>query len=234
MLPSGAWFETPSEPGAKNVLFTSQWENYPREASVPLRGRARGVALLLAGSTNPMQSRFENGEVVVSYADGSTTRLALENPTNWLPIEEDYFFDDFQFRIDATTRLPTRVNLKTGEVRALEAGTGQAVPRRRGRRPVGGALAVEPRHERGAARPRRGRQRQVGERRVVHAEERGGPVEDPGRVEHRDQREEPAGGVGEGGDQSRRVGGRDLRDGAGDAHRRSRPPGGAFCLCTIA
>jgi hypothetical protein len=140
MLPSGAWFETPSEPGVKNVVFTSQWENYPRAADVPLRGRARGVLLLLAGSTNHMQSRFENGEVVVTYADNSTARLALENPTNWWPIEEDYFFDDFQFRIDATTRLPTRVNLKTGEVRVLELA---AFKGRGGKIPGGAATVLE-------------------------------------------------------------------------------------------
>jgi hypothetical protein len=84
----------------------------------------------MAGSTNPMQSRFENGEVIVTYSDGSTTRLALENPTNWWPIDQDYFIDDFQFR--RWEPLPTRVDLKTGKVRVLDfvrfKGQGRTVP----------------------------------------------------------------------------------------------------------
>ena len=54
--------------------------------------------LLLAGSTNHMQSRLDNGEVVITYADGSTERLALHNPTNWWLIDQDYFIDDYAFR----------------------------------------------------------------------------------------------------------------------------------------
>ena len=56
--------------------------------------------------------RIDNGEVIVTYVDGSTERLALENPTTWWPIEQDYFVDDYQFRLNAP--LPTRVDLKTG------------------------------------------------------------------------------------------------------------------------
>jgi hypothetical protein len=118
-LPNGVPFATPGEGSAKNVLFTSQWDNYAREATVPLAGRARHLFLLMAGSTNHMQSRFENGEVLATYADGTTARLALENPTTWWPIQEDYFLDDFQFRFGAA-ELPTRVDLKTGRIRELQ------------------------------------------------------------------------------------------------------------------
>ena len=52
---------------------------------LPLDGSAGHVYLLMAGSTNSMQSRFDNGEVIVTYADGTTARLALENPDNWWP-----------------------------------------------------------------------------------------------------------------------------------------------------
>lgn len=129
-LPTGVSFATPGPGTAPNILFVSQWDNYPREASVPLAGRARVVHLLMAGSTNAMQSRLDNGEVVVTYADGSTTRLALRNPETWWPIEQDFFVDDFQFRIE--TPLPVRVDLKTGEVRFLDRrsfkGQGRTVP----------------------------------------------------------------------------------------------------------
>jgi hypothetical protein len=136
-LPNGVPFATPTG-DAKNILFTTQWENYPHEATVPLAGRARGVELLMAGSTNHMQSHFENGEVVVTYVDGTTERLALENPSNWWPIQEDYFIDDFQFRRPGP--LPTRVDLKTGAVRVLDASTFKG---RGGRVPGGAATVLE-------------------------------------------------------------------------------------------
>lgn len=116
VLPNGVPFVTPAGAGM-NVLFTSQWANYPREATIGLSGRARGIYLLMAGSTGPMQSRFQNGEVIVTYTDGTATTLPLVNPTNWWPIDQDYFIDDFQFR--RPEPLPMRVDLKTGRVRVL-------------------------------------------------------------------------------------------------------------------
>lgn len=120
-LPDGTLFATPGPGDAPNVLFVSQWDNYPREATVPLRGHARQIVLLMAGSTNPMQSRIDNGEVVATYTDGTTARLALRNPETWWPVEQDYFLDDYQFRSDGP--LPIRVDLKTGRVRVLQAGS---------------------------------------------------------------------------------------------------------------
>jgi hypothetical protein len=121
ILPNGVPLATPGAPLAKNILFTSQWQNYPAAAVVPLSGRAREIYLLMAGSTGPMQSRLDNGEVVVTYQDGSTDRLALENPTTWWPIEQDYFIDDYQFRRPGP--LPIRVDLATGKVRVLDQTT---------------------------------------------------------------------------------------------------------------
>ena len=118
VLPQGVPFQTPGVGDARNVVFTSRWDNYPHEVAVPLAGKASHIYLLMAGSTNPMQSRFDNGEVIVTYADGMTERLALHNPTNWWPIDEDYFLDDFAFR--RPEPIPPRVNLKTGTVRVLE------------------------------------------------------------------------------------------------------------------
>jgi Domain of unknown function (DUF4450) len=123
-MPNGLPFKTPGETGAKNVVFTSQWDNYPREASVPLAGKSSHAYLLMAGSTGPMQSRFDNGEAVVTYTDGTTARLALNNPVNWWPIDQDYFLDDFAFRQNLTGEtpvpLPPRIDLKTGKVRLLD------------------------------------------------------------------------------------------------------------------
>jgi hypothetical protein len=135
-LPNGVTFATPTEPDTPNILFTSQWTNYPTAATVPLSGKARHGYFLMAGSTGHMQSRFDNGEVVVTYQDGSTNRLALHNPTTWWPIEQDYFLDDFAFR--RPEPIPPRVNLKTGAVRLLDAKTFKG----QGREVPGGAATV--------------------------------------------------------------------------------------------
>jgi hypothetical protein len=120
-LPNGIPLATPGESDGRNAIFVSQWDHYPKEVTLPLYGKARGIVLLMAGSTNHMQSRFENGEVAVTYADGSVERLRLENPTNWWPIEQDYFIDDYQFR--RPEPVPIRVDLKTGKIRVLDIAT---------------------------------------------------------------------------------------------------------------
>ncbi|MEY4387715.1 MAG: hypothetical protein RLY20_2998 [Verrucomicrobiota bacterium] len=129
-LPNGLPLATPGETAAKNIAFVSQWQNFPKELTVPLQGKSAHAFLLMAGSTTAMQSRFDNGEVVVTYADGTTARLALRNPETWWPIDQDYFIDDFAFRWSGP--LPPRVDLKTGKVRVLELesfkGRGGAVP----------------------------------------------------------------------------------------------------------
>lgn len=61
-----------------------------------------------------MQSRFDNGEIVVCYHDGSTRKLRLRNPENWCPIEQDYDNDGLAFHSGAQP--PYRVSLKTGKV----------------------------------------------------------------------------------------------------------------------
>ncbi|MDB5267511.1 MAG: glycogen debranching protein [Hymenobacter sp.] len=111
-LPEGVPLRTPGTAGVKNVLFVSQWDNYPHQATLPLRGRARRAVLLLAGSTNAMQSQFLNGEITITYADNTTTTLPLRNPGSWWPIEQDYLDDGFAFQTGAPK--PYRVHLKTG------------------------------------------------------------------------------------------------------------------------
>jgi hypothetical protein len=136
ILPNGVAFQTPSAAAAKNILFTSQWENYPHQVTLPLTGHASHAYFLMAGSTNFMQSHIDNGEVLVRYSDGSSARLALRNPENWWPIEQDYFIDDYQFPLAGP--LPPRVNLRTGEIRLLDPSTFKG----RGREVPGGAATV--------------------------------------------------------------------------------------------
>jgi hypothetical protein len=111
-LPWGTPLRTPGAAGEKNILFVSQWDNYANQATVPLGGKSSHAYLLMAGSTNPMQSQLVNGEVLVTYADGTTETLPLRNPENWAPIEQDYFQDDFAFTTGAPK--PFRLHLKTG------------------------------------------------------------------------------------------------------------------------
>jgi hypothetical protein len=115
VLPPGIPLATPGAGDEKNILLTSRWDNYPAEAIVPLSGRASHVYLLMAGSTHSMASRFDNGEVIVTYTNGSQERLALRNPTTWWPIDQDYLIDDFAFR--RPEPIPPRVDLKTAQVR---------------------------------------------------------------------------------------------------------------------
>jgi hypothetical protein len=112
--PFGLPFYSIEDPESPNVLFVSLWDNYPDRAEVPLNGKAAHAYLLMAGSTNHMQSHFVNGKVRVQYTDGSESVLDLVNPDNWVPIEQDLFIDDFAFQ--TVHARPYRVALKTGEV----------------------------------------------------------------------------------------------------------------------
>lgn len=106
-------FATPSAREVKNIIYTSQWDNYPKSATVPLSGKAQYAYLLMAGSTNHQQSQFTNAKIIVTYTDGSTDELPLINPGNWYPIEQDYLEDGFAFTTGAPR--PYRLLLKTGE-----------------------------------------------------------------------------------------------------------------------
>lgn len=119
ILPHGVPFRTPGAADAKNILFTSRWDNFPAEAVISLSGKASHLYLLMAGSTNSMQSRFDNGMITVTYADGTLEQLALHNPTTWWPIDQDYFIDDYGFR--RPEPIPPRVYLKSGRVLTVGA-----------------------------------------------------------------------------------------------------------------
>ena len=122
----GLRFHLPKE--GRNVLYTSLWDNFPNSITIPVSkehfvetsadmGTEASYSfayLLLAGSTNNMQSRIANGLVIANYADGSADTLQLINPYNWCPIEQDYYFDDHAFW--STSQHPYRVHLGSGKV----------------------------------------------------------------------------------------------------------------------
>lgn len=105
-------FEISGVPG-NNVVFTSQWSNYPDAVSIDLNGKAKHLYLLMAGSVHHMQIHMVNGIVKVKYSDGSRDSLQLISPDNWWPIEQDYYRDGFAF--DTRKPQPPRLYLKTGE-----------------------------------------------------------------------------------------------------------------------
>jgi hypothetical protein len=109
---AGVPFQTPAV--GQSIIYTSLWDNYPDAVTIPLKGKASKAYLLMAGSTNHMQSRIDNGLVVVAYTDGTTDTLALRNPDNWCPIEQDYYIDGQAF--NALQPRPYRVCFGTGDV----------------------------------------------------------------------------------------------------------------------
>lgn len=89
----------------KNILYTSLWENYPAEVEIPLSGSGQRLLLMMAGSTNHMQSHIANGVLTVRYTDGTTTRQELINPDNWASIEQVGVNDGYSYRAPALWRL---------------------------------------------------------------------------------------------------------------------------------
>ncbi len=108
----GVPFRTPAV--GNNIAFTSLWKNYPERVFVELKGKASNIYLLLAGTTNHMQSHIVNGIIKVTYKDGSAEVLNLINPDNWCPIEQDYFVDGAAFKLQSPR--PYRLHLQSGIV----------------------------------------------------------------------------------------------------------------------
>ena len=135
-LTKGIRFNTPGEKNKNNILFTSQWDNYPKSLTIPLSGKASHVYFLTAGSTNPMQSQLTNGEIVVEYTDGTADTLALRNPENWWPIDQDYYTDGFAFALQQPR--PMRLHLKTGKLVSGE----ESKAKYNGKKIDGGAATV--------------------------------------------------------------------------------------------
>jgi len=97
----------------KNIIYTSQWDNFPNTINIPLSGKSGHAWLLMAGTTNHQQSQMTNGIVYIEYKDGTKDSLPLINPENWWPIEQDYINDGFAFKSGPK---PYRLVFKTGEL----------------------------------------------------------------------------------------------------------------------
>lgn len=109
--------------GARNIAFTSRWDNWPRSVTVPVNARGTAAWFLVCGSTNPMQGRIANALLRLRYTDGTEDRLELVPPVNYWnvsPIDskatspgqagrEDYLAPVDRFCLPST--LPSTVQL---------------------------------------------------------------------------------------------------------------------------
>jgi hypothetical protein len=69
--------------GQKNIAFTSQWDNFPKQVEVPVNKAGEAVWLLVCGSTNPMECGISNAEIRLNYADNSVDKIELIPPFNF-------------------------------------------------------------------------------------------------------------------------------------------------------
>jgi hypothetical protein len=109
--------------GAKNIAFTSMWDNYPARIDFPVNAKGDAVYFLVAGSTNVMQCQIANAVLRLNYTDGKTDSLELVPPVNYwnlCAISSYAKESDKPPRIDYTAeidkfclpvRLPERVQL---------------------------------------------------------------------------------------------------------------------------
>jgi hypothetical protein len=79
--PQGVPFAWPGE--ARNIAFTSRWDNWPRQVTVPVGQAGDVVWFLICGSTNPMQGRIANAVLRMRYARGDDELLELIPPINY-------------------------------------------------------------------------------------------------------------------------------------------------------
>ena len=66
-----------------NIAFTSQFHNWPDSITIPIHKSGKSIWFLIAGSTNPMQTRIANGELRMNYKDGAVEKLELIPPINY-------------------------------------------------------------------------------------------------------------------------------------------------------
>ena len=69
--------------GETNIAFTSQWDNWPKHIAVPVNLTGDAVWFLLCGTTDPMEVRIANAELLLKYADGVVEKLELVPPFNF-------------------------------------------------------------------------------------------------------------------------------------------------------
>ncbi len=104
----GVPFQAPG--GARNIAFTSSWDNWPHHVEVPVHKTGKAVWFLLCGTTNPMEVRIANAELRMKYVDGVVEKLPIVPPFNFWTlcpfsgIDYDYVRDGFSLpKVPPTT-----------------------------------------------------------------------------------------------------------------------------------
>jgi len=91
---------------ARNIAFTSLWDNWPREVTVPVGRAGEAAWFLLCGSTNPMQCRIANARLRMTYDDGIVEDLEIVPPMNFWTLcplgASDYNYTRDAFALPAT------------------------------------------------------------------------------------------------------------------------------------
>ena len=120
----GVTFSTPQK--GKNIVFASLWDNYPSSVTIPVKPIKAEVAhILLAGSTNHMQTHIDNAVIIANYKDGTKDTLSLVPPFNYCPIEQDYYVDGKAFQ--TILPRPVRISFGTGAV-SRDLGKALSIP----------------------------------------------------------------------------------------------------------
>ena len=100
----------------RNVAFTSLWDNWPRSVTIPVNQKSEAVWLLLAGTTNPMQTRIANAELRFRYADGVVEQMPLVPPENFWTLcplgKRDYDYERDAFALPKIPPLTVQLGEK--------------------------------------------------------------------------------------------------------------------------
>lgn len=85
----------------RDIAFTSLWDNWPKQATMPINRRGEAIWFLVCGSTNPMQCRIANADLRMKYADGVVENLELVPPLNYWNLCPLRISDDYNYQRDA-------------------------------------------------------------------------------------------------------------------------------------
>lgn len=91
VTPQGVPFRWPG--AGNNIAFTSQYDNFPKAVRVPVGRSGRAAWFLVAGTTNPLQTKIANAVLRLRYADGVEETLELVPPRNfWNLSDKEWFY----------------------------------------------------------------------------------------------------------------------------------------------
>ena len=87
--PQGVPFIWPGD--GQNIAFTTQYDNFPNAIRVPVGRSGRAAWFLVAGTTNPFQTKIANAVLRLRYADGVEEALELVPPKNYWTVSDKHW-----------------------------------------------------------------------------------------------------------------------------------------------